>query len=119
MMTATTWMDAGAALAQGFIDGVADPQTCPTDSAAVRTVSRKDAEAKVRLWIGITRSNREKWYKSPRRKTKLPRSCPLLIIRNRHPKRFRHTKPLAFLQTSCAGGWISSNPMTDIFGGTT
>ena len=51
MMTATTWMDAGAALAQGFIDGVADPQTCPTDSAAVHTVSRKDAEAKVRLWL--------------------------------------------------------------------
>ena len=51
MMTATTWMDAGAALAQGFIDGVADPQTCPTDSAAVHTVNRKDAEAKVRLWL--------------------------------------------------------------------
>ena len=51
MMTATTWMDAGAALAQGFIDGVADPQTCPMDSAAVRTVNRKDAEAKVRLWL--------------------------------------------------------------------
>ena len=44
-------MDAGAALAQGFIDGVADPQTCPMDSAAVRTVNRKDAEAKVRLWL--------------------------------------------------------------------
>ena len=51
VMTATTWMDAGAALTQGFIDGVADPQTCPTDSAAVRTVNRKDAEAKVRLWL--------------------------------------------------------------------
>ena len=51
MMTATTWMDAGAALAQGFIDGVADPQTCPMDSAAMRTVNRKDAEAKVLLWL--------------------------------------------------------------------
>ena len=50
-MTATTWMDAGAALAQGFIDGVADPQTCPMDSAAMRTVNRKDAEAKVLLWL--------------------------------------------------------------------
>ena len=48
MMTATTWMDAGAALAQGFIDGVADPQTCPMDSATMRTVN---AEAKVRLWL--------------------------------------------------------------------
>ena len=51
MMTATTWMDAGAALAQGFIDGVADPQACPMDSATMRTVNRKDAEAKVRLWL--------------------------------------------------------------------
>ena len=59
MMTATTWMDAGAALAQGFIDGVADPQTCPTDSAAVRTVSRKDAEAKVRLWLERCHSRKQ------------------------------------------------------------
>ena len=51
MMAATTWMDAGAALAQGFIDGVADPQTCPMDSTTMRTVNRKDAEAKVRLWL--------------------------------------------------------------------
>ena len=51
MMTATTWMDAGAALAQGFIDGVADPQTYPADSTAVHTVNRKDAEAKVQLWL--------------------------------------------------------------------
>ena len=59
MMTATTWMDAGAALAQGFIDGVADPQTCPADSAAVRTVSRKDAEAKVRLWLERCHSRKQ------------------------------------------------------------
>ena len=58
-MTATTWMDAGAALAQGFIDGVADPQTCPTDSAAVRTVSRKDAEAKVQLWLKRCHSRKQ------------------------------------------------------------
>ena len=51
MMTATTRMDAGAALTQGFIDGVAAPQTGPVDSAAVRMVNRKDAEAKVRLWL--------------------------------------------------------------------
>ena len=59
MMTASTWMDAGAALAQGFIDGVADPQTCPTDSAAVRTVNRKDAEAKVRLWLERCHSRKQ------------------------------------------------------------
>ncbi len=51
MMTATAWMDAGQALAQGFIDGVVDPQTCPADSVAVHTVSRKDAEARVLLWL--------------------------------------------------------------------
>ena len=59
MMTATTWMDAGAALAQGFIDGVAAPQTCPTDSAAVRTVNRKDAEARVRLWLERCHSRKQ------------------------------------------------------------
>ena len=46
-------------MAQGFIDGVADPQTCPTDSAAVRTVSRKDAEAKVRLWLERCHSRKQ------------------------------------------------------------
>ena len=50
MMTATTWMDAGAALA-GFIDGVADPQTCPMDSAAMRTVNRKNAEQRCCSWL--------------------------------------------------------------------
>ena len=59
MMTATTWMDAGAALAQGFIDGVADPQTRPTDSSAVRTVNRKDAEARVRLWLERCHSRKQ------------------------------------------------------------
>ena len=58
-MTATTWMDAGAALAQGFIDGVADPQTCPMDSAAMRTVNRKDAEAKVLLWLERCHSRKQ------------------------------------------------------------
>ena len=58
-MTATTWMDAGAALAQGFIDGVADPQTCPADSVAVHTVSRKDAEARVRLWLERCHSRKQ------------------------------------------------------------
>ena len=59
MMTATTWMDAGAALAQGFIDGVADPQTYPADSAAVHTVNRKDAEAKIRLWLERCHSRKQ------------------------------------------------------------
>ena len=59
MMTATTWMDAGAALAQGFIDGVADPQTYPADSTAVHTVNRKDAEARVRLWLERCHSRKQ------------------------------------------------------------
>ena len=59
MMTATTWMDASAALAQGFIDGVADPQTCPANSAEMRTVSRRDAEAKVRLWLERRNSRKQ------------------------------------------------------------
>ena len=65
MMTATTWMDAGAALAQGFIDGVADPQTCPMDSAAMRTVNRKDAEAKVRLWLERCHSRKQENAAAP------------------------------------------------------
>ena len=65
MMTATTWMDAGAALTQGFIDGVADPQTCPMDSAAMRTVNRKDAEAKVRLWLERCHSRKQENAAAP------------------------------------------------------
>ena len=86
MMTATTWMDAGAALAQGFIDGVADPQTCPADSAAVRTVNRKDAEAKVQLWLERCHS----------RKQENAAVLPAVA----------QCETPAFPQISCAGGWI-------------
>ncbi|MBQ8617260.1 MAG: Clp protease ClpP [Clostridia bacterium] len=51
MMTATTWMDAGSALAHGFIDAVADPQSCPANSARAHVINRKDAEAKVQVWL--------------------------------------------------------------------
>ena len=64
MMTATTWMDAGAALAQGFIDGVADPQTYPADSTAVHTVNR-DAEAKVQLWLERCHSRKQENAAAP------------------------------------------------------
>ena len=57
-------------------------------------------------WSGITRSNKAMQHKSLLRKTRMSRNCPLLIIRNRHPRRFRHTKTPAFPQISCAGGWI-------------
>ena len=51
MMTATTWMDAGSALAHGFIDAVADPQSSPSNSARAHVINRKDAEAKVQMWL--------------------------------------------------------------------
>lgn len=51
MMTATTWMDAGSALAHGFIDAVADPQLCPGNSARSHVINRKDAETKVQVWL--------------------------------------------------------------------
>ena len=51
MMTATTWMDAGSALAHGFIDAVADPQSSPANSARAHVINRKDAEAKVQVWL--------------------------------------------------------------------
>lgn len=51
MMTATTWMDAGSALAHGFIDAVADPQSSPANNARAHVINRKDAEAKVQVWL--------------------------------------------------------------------
>lgn len=51
MMTATTWMDAGSALAHGFIDAVADPQSSPSNSTRAHVINRKDAEAKVQMWL--------------------------------------------------------------------
>jgi len=53
MMTATAWMDAGQALADGFIDGIAEdaPGGGSKNAAQPRVVNRKDAEAKVKAWL--------------------------------------------------------------------
>jgi enoyl-CoA hydratase/carnithine racemase len=54
MMTATTWMDAKAALEFGFIDAIADERmdSGPSDAAKPRAVDRAEAEAKVQAWLG-------------------------------------------------------------------
>lgn len=53
LMTATTWMDAKAALANGFIDGIAEDElgAGPTNAAIPRAANRKEAEAKVKAWL--------------------------------------------------------------------
>jgi len=67
MMDATTWLDAGEALEQGFIDGITgdaelsdddateevDTIQSPSPSAlkAVAYIDRHEAEAKVRAWV--------------------------------------------------------------------
>ena len=51
MMTATTWMDATAALQHGFIDGIVEDVSGITNAEGVHVVCRKDAEAKVKAWL--------------------------------------------------------------------
>jgi len=53
MMTATTWMDAKAALASGFVDGIAEeePGVGLTNTAIPRATNCKEAEAKVQAWL--------------------------------------------------------------------
>ena len=53
MMSATTWMDAQAALENGFIDGIVEdePNANPTNAVQPRTVSLKEAKLKVQAWF--------------------------------------------------------------------
>ena len=53
MMTATTWMDAKAAVANGFIDGITedDANPSPINASKPRTVNRAEAEVKVQAWL--------------------------------------------------------------------
>ena len=52
MMSATTWMDANAALANGFIDAIMEAPSDGIDNAAFsHTVNRADAEARVQNWM--------------------------------------------------------------------
>ena len=53
MMSATTWMDAQAALENGFIDSIVEdePSASPTNTVQSRTVSLKEAKLKVQAWF--------------------------------------------------------------------
>jgi ATP-dependent protease ClpP protease subunit len=51
MMTATTWMDANAALENGFIDGLSEGEAGPVNATKPRTVNRAEAEVKVQAWL--------------------------------------------------------------------
>lgn len=51
MMTATTWMDATAALQHGFVDAVSDGSVGVTNADGGHAVNRKDAEARVQAWF--------------------------------------------------------------------
>ena len=53
MMTTTTWMDAKAALANGFIDRISEeePGAGPTNAVIPQAANRKEAEAKVQAWL--------------------------------------------------------------------
>ena len=53
LMTATTWLDAQAAMNEGFIDGITEdePGIGVTNAVKPRTVDRAEAEAKVRAWF--------------------------------------------------------------------
>jgi hypothetical protein len=53
MMTATTWLDAKAAMAHGFINGIAEdePGGGPTNSAKPQIANRAEAESRVRAWL--------------------------------------------------------------------
>jgi len=52
MMTATSWMDAKAALAEGFIDGIAEDMNVGLSKILNhRSVDIVEAEAKVKAWL--------------------------------------------------------------------
>ena len=53
MMAATTWMDAKAAIAGGFVDGIADEDAAlsPINAVRPRAIDRTEAEAKVQAWL--------------------------------------------------------------------
>lgn len=70
MMTATTWMDAHAALQHGFIDGIAETVPGISNSEGIRTVNRKDAEVKVKAWLERHKPSQ------PRKSTDEPHNQP-------------------------------------------
>lgn len=50
LMSATTWMDAEQALANGLVDKITEVKKGATDALDTRTVSRAEAEAAVQKW---------------------------------------------------------------------
>lgn len=60
MMRQTTWMDAKQALADGFIDAIADdlPINGPANCAVPHVVDRAEAEKKVAAWLERSRPQR-------------------------------------------------------------
>ena len=55
MMRDTTWMDAGAALRDGFIDGIMDMGSGAVNAAPCHETSLAEAKAKVAAWLERTR----------------------------------------------------------------
>ena len=51
MMRDTTWMDAGQALQDGFIDGIADAGSGLPDAAFSHETSLAEARAKAQNWL--------------------------------------------------------------------
>ena len=51
MMRDTTWMDAGQALQDGFIDGIADLRNGVLDAACCHEASLAEAKEKVQNWL--------------------------------------------------------------------
>ena len=51
MMRDTTWMDAGQALQDGFIDGIADLGGGVLDAACCHEASLAEAKEKVQNWL--------------------------------------------------------------------
>ena len=71
MMRDTTWMDAEAALAYGFVDRVAAAN--PASTIINCAVARDVAEKKVQLWIDRHRQLSNAYRKSDQKKTVIPK----------------------------------------------
>ena len=71
MMRNTTWMDAEAALAYGFVDRVATPN--PASTIINCAVARDVAEKKVQLWIDRHKALSNAYRKKDQTKTVIPK----------------------------------------------
>ena len=58
MMRDTTWMDAGQALQEGFIDRIADADSGLPDAAFSHEISLAEARAKAQNWLDCWRPAR-------------------------------------------------------------